>query len=205
VLPSGPFPSPAEPAMVRIRITSGQRPSVTRLPLPPPANRLRLGPDPLPAGPVTIRGSRLSSGRAVGGSGPATSSGKPAEARSPLHGEQQGHSRSGSKVRASRWYEHQEALEVRRLGDAPLDRTGSPTPPSPSPGRRRELPRSVDLHSCLVPDLRTSWPFGPAAAVKPISKVKSCLPNCFEMVAVLSHTHRNDCVFFTLSALTELY
>src|SRR3954453_3333893 len=31
-------------------------------------------------------------------------------------------------VRASRWYEHQEALGVRRLGDAPLDRTGPPTP-----------------------------------------------------------------------------
>jgi hypothetical protein len=68
VLPSGPFPSPAEPATVRIRITSGQRPSVTRcpcrlrrtgcdwVPIRFRQGRSRFGvPDSPPAGPLEAR------------------------------------------------------------------------------------------------------------------------------------------------------
>lgn len=95
-------------------------------------------------------GSRPSPGGTGGDSGPVS---PPASRRGPgLHPwDRQGQPRSGSKVRASRWYEHQEALEVRRLGDAPLDPTGSPTPSTPSPGRRHELPRGVDLRFCPAP------------------------------------------------------
>jgi hypothetical protein len=91
-------------------------------------------------------GSRVSSGRAGGGSDPLA--------------RRQGHQANGSKVRASRWYEHQEALGLRRLGDAPLELTGSPTPSSPSPGRRHESPRGMDLRSCQIPDLRFGWAGG---------------------------------------------
>jgi len=41
------------------------------------------------------------------------------------------------------------ALGSSWLGDAHLDLTGPPTPPSPSPGRRHDRSHGVDLRSCL--------------------------------------------------------
>jgi hypothetical protein len=77
-------------------------------------------------------------------------SGTPAGTRSPSW-DRQGRPGTEAMVRASRWYEHQEALELRRLGDAPLDLTGVRTPSTPSPGRRHESPRGVDLRTCPAP------------------------------------------------------
>jgi len=103
--------------------------------------------------------SRPSRGRTAGESRPAS----PPASRLGL-GLRPGTGRADpgteARVRASRWYEHQEALELRRLGDAPLDRAGAPTPSTPSPGRRHELPRGADLRSSLIPDLPVVPPCG---------------------------------------------
>ena len=63
---------------------------------------------------------------------------------------------------------------VRRLGDAPLDPAGPPTPPSPSPGRRHKLPRGADLRSCLIPDL----PFRPRPLVDRWESSMPCPESC---------------------------
>jgi hypothetical protein len=135
---SGSGPDPAEAFADSGSHAASGEPAAIWGPIRVQQGRSRLGfPDSPPAEPAAIRD-------------PCP---HPASRRGPgLHSwDRQGQSRSGSKVRASRWYEHQEALELRRLGDAPLDLTGSPTPPTPSPGRRRESPRGVDLRTCPAP------------------------------------------------------
>jgi len=48
-------------------------------------------------------------------------------------------------------------LGLTGCGDAPVDPAGCQTPPAPSPGRRRELPRGVDRLPARSPTPRKRW------------------------------------------------
>jgi hypothetical protein len=95
-----------------------------------------LGADPLPAEPVATRASRLPPGKPAGRREPC-----------PLRPGRRG---LGLRSGIGRAVPRAE-VGVRGLGDVPLDPARSPTPPTPSPGRRRELPRGVDLRSSPAP------------------------------------------------------
>jgi len=54
-------------------------------------------------------------------------------------------------------------LRFEAVGWRPPHRPAAPTPSSPSPGRRRELPRGVDLRCWPAPDASSAsrWSLGP--------------------------------------------